>query len=254
MDPEHIKAAMLYRIDKAIREAVHFDQARIPRQYRDIGIIAESYKPHNPLEALLSDTELSDLGNPMERSIVDPTGSLRYAKRVLPKGVGLPVSPAPDLWHDCGRVFFTDNVILPRLDYKVGDQWEVWMGLTPFELWTQRGAIRAAKGHVVIGGLGMGWLLSQVAKKKSVKKITVVEISKELISWYGQRLCDTIPKVELIHGDIWQEVRNHGKGSKFLLDVWSEYGDADQDPKLEQLREDGFDVWAWGSKQKRVGK
>ncbi len=35
----------------------------------------------------------------------------------------------------------------------------IWMSLTPMEMMTQRSGVQAARGTVVIGGLGLGWLL-----------------------------------------------------------------------------------------------
>ena len=53
----------------------------------------------------------------------------------------------------------------------------VWMSLTPNEMISQRDGIEAAKGTVVIGGLGLGWFLRKVCEKESVDRVIVVDSS-----------------------------------------------------------------------------
>ena len=57
--------------------------------------------------------------------------------------------------------------------------------MTPAEMLTQRSGVQAAEGTVVLGGLGLGWLLRKVCEKPSVERVIVVEKSQELLDWYG---------------------------------------------------------------------
>jgi spermidine synthase len=55
------------------------------------------------------------------------------------------------------------------------------MSMTPAEMLTQRSGVQAAEGTVVLGGLGLGWLLRKVCEKQSVERVIVVEQSQELL-------------------------------------------------------------------------
>jgi spermidine synthase len=77
------------------------------------------------------------------------------------------------------------------------------MSLTPTEVMTQRGGVRAARGAVLIGGLGLGWLLRKVCETPEVEKVIVVEISREVLEWYGYGPCARYHKVaEVICDDV----------------------------------------------------
>lgn len=75
-----------------------------------------------------------------------------------------------------GRVWFTDPVHIPVLYQR--DTMDVWMSVTPMEVFTLRPGVRFASGRVVLGGLGLGWQLHKIAAKKSVREIVVIEKSK----------------------------------------------------------------------------
>ena len=122
------------------------------------------------------------------------------------------------------------------------------MSLTPSEMLTQRPGIQKARGTVVIGGLGLGWLLRKVCEKESVEQVIVVEKSKELLDWYGHDLCKRQPKVsDVICDDIYNQIGRHGGKPIYLLDIWLLYGDAQKDPRLRSWkRKLNKRLWAWG--------
>ena len=60
----------------------------------------------------------------------------------------------------------------------------VWMRLTPLEIQGAYFAIKMAKGKVGVVGLGLGYVVEEMAKKPEVEEITVYEISKEIIELY----------------------------------------------------------------------
>ena len=60
----------------------------------------------------------------------------------------------------------------------------VWMRLTPLEIQGAYFAIKMAKGKVGVVGLGLGYVVEEMAKKLEVEEITVYEISKEIIELY----------------------------------------------------------------------
>ena len=124
----------------------------------------------------------------------------------------------------------------------------VWMSLTPMEMMTQRSAVQLASHTVVIGGLGLGWLLRKVCAKPEVERVIVVEKSQELLDWFGYRLCGAYPKVaEVICDDIYRQIGKHGLMAKYLLDIWHLYSGAANDDRLFQFRRTlKRRLWAWG--------
>lgn len=68
------------------------------------------------------------------------------------------------------------------------------------EMWN---IINEAHGHVLIVGLGLGIILREIAKKKEVKKITVIEISREIIDLVWPNYIGKFGrKTEIIKADI----------------------------------------------------
>jgi len=213
----------------------------------DVGIIAATFAPRNPLAAIFPDVKAAG------ENVVSPSGTLRYELRRLPLYAGLQITAGGD-YTDGARAFFDAEIAIPALHYRKPttynpDKWETWMGLTPLEMWSQRSGVQAATGDVVLGGLGMGWLLSEIAAKPTVKTIIVVERDKALLDWFGMQLCATIPKVEdVVCADVFEVASklNTGK-TRFVLDIWPSTSDAKWDRRLRELRATGARCWAWGS-------
>ncbi len=76
------------------------------------------------------------------------------------------------------------------------------MSDTPDEISDHLEAIHRAKGHVLINGLGLGMVLQAVARKPQVSRVTVVEVSPDVIAlvWphYKAMFGD---KIEVVHAD-----------------------------------------------------
>ena len=252
MNPEREAQARKARAEYNMSHAVPWSEAKKPKGRHDIGIIAETYKIENPMDLVFPNAPVIKTGEGEDDCLYSDNRTLRYAKKIFPIHNGLPVTDAPDLWHDHGRAFFTADVTFPVLEQLKGEKWKPWMSLTPAEIWSQNSGIRSATKNVVIGGLGMGYLLDQVARKKTVTGICVVEKNKELLDWFGLKLCEQLEEkydktVDVICGDIWEEAGELGEDSRFLIDIWEGHGEAQFDRKLEELRADKKFVWAWGS-------
>jgi hypothetical protein len=193
--------------------------------------------------------------------VVSPSASFAYQNRVVPKGVGLrlygreqgevvwngdvAIPTLIDLSRHChtGEPFVADTLV----EYRV--KWgAVWMSLTPMEMMTQRGGVKMASGTVVIGGLGLGWLLKKVCEKPEVERVIVVEKSRELLDWFGNRLCGRFAKVKtVICDDIYNHLGNYGPAAKYLLDIWHLFTGALNDDKLWPYRRKlRRRMWAWG--------
>lgn len=86
----------------------------------------------------------------------------------------------------------------PRPLYKLLKKGRLLMSDSPQELFLQYEAYKEARGNILIGGLGLGMTPTLLAKKKDVKKITVVEIEKDVI-----KLCNPRnKKIRVVNDDI----------------------------------------------------
>lgn len=206
---------------------------------------------------------LEQLGD-SDRFLVSPKETFAYQNRVLP------VCKALDL-HGHGIAAFTDEVVLPTLiDLKrdtKGNYFDdsidissrvfhgnVWMSMTPNEMISQRDGIKAAKGRVVVGGLGLGWFVRKVCEKVDVTEVVVVEYSQELLDWYGYELCATHPKVtSVVCGDVYDQIGKHGEDAVYCLDIWPTQSGANYDPQfLEAKKMLGDRLWGWGYNEAAV--
>ena len=111
-----------------------------------------------------------------------------------------------------------------------------WMSMTPMEIESQELGCRAASGHTVVMGLGMGWATANAALRKQVSAVTVVEFDPEVIAMIGEvgvfeQLPDDIrSKITIVRGDalayvpdtpadtlladIWQPINGHGRAEQ----------------------------------------
>lgn len=244
MDPVFLEKMKQRRVSVALMNKKPFDQIKPPRRYstEDVGIIASTFKPNNPLEEFFPDVG--------KDGVLDPTGNLKYVKLPLPVGVGLPIASAKDIFYDSARAFFDEQIDVPALHFKTDYHpgWDVWMSLTPNEMWTLRSGVKAATGNVVLGGLGMGWMLVQIAAKRTVRSITVVERDSALLNWFGRELCSKFEKVTLVEGDVFKVAEEcNPDTTRFILDVWPSCGTSAWDGRVTELRQRARYVWAWGS-------
>ena len=87
------------------------------------------------------------------------------------------------------------------LSYKGG----VVMSDTPDEYFDHRSAISRAQGHCLVNGLGLGLVLQEMAKKPEVTKVTVIEISPDVIKLVGDHYMTMFPsKIEIIQADAFE--------------------------------------------------
>lgn len=167
-----------------------------------------------------------------------PSGTWRYTNVTLPKETIL------DTWNGSrvGSVAFTTDVIIPsiyELDKQHFGSGSLWMSLTPAEIFAMKQGVRFAKGHTLVAGLGLGYLLRLVDQKKTVKKITLVEISQELIDWVLPQLKLTKP-IEVICGDAKKIVPQMDGLDRILTDIDSSYGN-NKFPVCKAQ------TWTWGT-------
>jgi hypothetical protein len=193
--------------------------------------------------------------------VVSPRGNLAYQNRIVPEGQPLrlygnqegivvwngdvAIPTLIDLNRSCrtGEFFDDDTPLMNRVR-----EGAVWMSLTPMEMMTQRSAVKMASDTVVIGGLGLGWLLRKVCEKPDVERVIVVEKSQELLDWYGYKMCGRFEKaVEVVCDDIYRQMGKHGVAARYLLDIWHLFTGAASDRRLDPFRRKfKRRLWAWG--------
>lgn len=102
---------------------------------------------------------------------------------------------------------------------------ETWMSLTAFEIESQQLGVEAARGAVVIMGLGMGWAAAAAAMKPEVRVVTVVERDPDVIALHAELdLFSRLPdgageKVRIVAGDA-LEWRADGPVDLLIADIW----------------------------------
>lgn len=119
------------------------------------------------------------------------------------------IAPTPAIDHrkdgDSVAGYFLPHLYQPPgwvIKYK-GES--IWMSLTAMEIESHMPHLAAARGNVVVAGLGMGFALANIAAKSNVTKVTVLEqnpdipklldVTTDWHNWPGHE------KVELVIGD-----------------------------------------------------
>lgn len=107
---------------------------------------------------------------------------------------------------------------------------ETWMSMAPLEIESQELGCLHAAGHVLIMGMGMGWSMAATALNPAVTRVTVVELSPDILAMIDRlKLLEQIPAparakirivnasafdyhpdqpVDLLMPDIWQPLMN----------------------------------------------
>lgn len=202
-----------------------------------------SYNPHR-----LFDVKPSRVGDKPDTSlsvrdrtdVISPNGGYRYTEVILSRGKML----LTIMGCRRGWVCFDDDIIIPRINAAYtngGFKIDPWMSITPMEAFTQRYGLSRARGHVVIAGLGMGWLLEHVIRRKQVSRVTLVEVSQELIDWVLPRLDLGDIALDVICGDAYTELTKI-VADVALVDIWMTYG-GNKFPACPYIPY----IWCWGS-------
>ena len=95
------------------------------------------------------------------------------------------------------------------------------MSDTPMEIRTNDDFVFAAKGKVLIGGLGLGVVLLKIQDKVEVESIVVVEKYKDVIQLVGAKL-PLNSKVTIVEGDIFEWLPEKGViFDTIYFDIWT---------------------------------
>lgn len=114
------------------------------------------------------------------------------------------------------------------------EDWGLVMTDTPAEQNDHRAFVAAAKGHVLINGLGIGMCIGAVLQKPEVTKVTVIEISQDLIDLVGPHYTKD-PRVEIICFDAFEYLPPKGQRyGAVWSDIWPEIS-VDNLPEMARL-------------------
>lgn len=152
-----------------------------------------------------------------------------------------------------GTVMFDKDISITALHYRPNSTYS-WMtkpmmSFTPFEVFTLRSGTKLAKGHVVLGGLGLGYQLVEVSKRKQVTKITVIEKSQSLVELMMPRLQPLIQnghEIDIIIGDVYEELPKL-TADVALIDIFPGFPQG-LGPKvrLRKVCSNVKTIWCWG--------
>ncbi len=116
------------------------------------------------------------------------------------------------------RCVFVDNYKSVQLREGEGN---IWMSDTPMEFETNKKGIRLAKGNVLECGIGIGFFTYFASKKRTVKKITIVEKQKDVIDLTYPVIKNK--KTEIIHADIKDYLKKtNEKYDMIHIDIWAD--------------------------------
>lgn len=218
---------------------------------RSLTLTAASWQPPRLFE--VEPTPCNDVNNetePKGKFVMSPSGKFLYCEKLLPKATPLALHQGSRR----GSVMFDGPVRIPSLHERSGEKYwraDPWMSHTPSEIITQRPGYRLAHGHVVIAGLGLGGALTDVFKKRSVTRITLVEISQELVDWVMPAIAPQLRGLgkdfTTIVGDA-RDVLVDYKADVALIDIFKDYGSNEFHVLGGRGRPHNIPtVWCWGS-------
>ena len=107
----------------------------------------------------------------------------------------------------------------------------VWMSLNPNEIETMKPFIEKGKGHVLVLGLGMGYVPYMLSLKDDVKSITIIEKDPEIISLFNKSIYPYFEhqeKIKIIQNDAIDYLHKKQKEAGYdyiFADLWHDPDD-----------------------------
>jgi hypothetical protein len=113
-----------------------------------------------------------------------------------------------------------------KLEEAGDDRWGVWMSTLPCEQMQMMHGVHRMKGHVLVGGLGLGLAINMLCAKGKVTQVTVIEKSADVIGLVEPHLRRNGKDVTVIHEDIFDHLKEITKApvaryDSAFLDTWA---------------------------------
>ncbi|MEA3050330.1 MAG: hypothetical protein QOG84_2166 [Sphingomonadales bacterium] len=130
---------------------------------------------------------------------------------------------------------------------------ETWMSISPLEIESEEIGIRAALGHVVILGLGLGWAAAATACVPAVTRVTVVERDPEVIALhqalnvFSQLEPEAKAKLNIVQDDAF-DYRPSQPVDLMIPDIWQPLVGGDRVAEVRQMQSNvhAGAVYFWG--------
>lgn len=103
-----------------------------------------------------------------------------------------------------------------------------WMSDIPCEHAQMIDCIKGIRGHVLVGGLGLGMVAVLLAKKKAIKTVTVVEKSQDVINLVAEHTTKHSDKIKIVHHDLFDyldQLPNQACFTHAFYDIWQSDGE-----------------------------
>lgn len=218
----------------------------------ELNIQAKTYKVLDIFDLKASSSKADPNEIPEDSKATARSPSWLYVLKKLPRGAMLRTVYG----REKGTVVFDGPVSVPVLHARQdsGDWKEdPFMSLTPMETMSLRAGTRFAKGSVIVAGLGMGHQLIEVSKRPQVKKLVLVEESKELVDFILPKVRPHLGRKldKVVIGDAYK-VMPKMSADVALVDIFWSYGGNDWE--RDKLVESCFGIkriWCWGASSLR---
>ena len=123
-----------------------------------------------------------------------------------------------------GYDYFTVKKPIPVTSLMVGK--ETWMVDDPLHWYGMQDLAKAARGRVLVAGLGLGLVIHALEDNESVTNIDVVEINMDVINLITPLI--GMSKTNIIKDDLWRYLyRTEEAYDTCILDIWV-YGETDR--------------------------
>jgi hypothetical protein len=130
---------------------------------------------------------------------------------------------------------------------------ETWMSISPLEIESEEIGIRAALGHVLLLGLGLGWAAAATAALPAVTRVTVVERDPEVIALhqaldiFSQLEPEAKAKLNIVQDDAF-DYRPSQPVDLMIPDIWQPLVGGDRVAEARQMQSNvqAAAVYFWG--------
>lgn len=127
------------------------------------------------------------------------------------------------------------------------------MSLTPLEHESQILGVEAAQGHVVIMGLGMGWVAAETALREGVSRVTIIERDPDVIALHRELdLFAQLPggageKVRIVEASAYDWLPDHPV-DLLMPDIWLGLVEGDRVPEVRRMQDNvaARAIYFWG--------
>ena len=129
-------------------------------------------------------------------------------------------------WGLDGYLTFTVDKALPitTLQQRRNRHWYSWMVDDPPQQRAMEIYAAHAEGRVLVAGLGLGLYLHELAKNSDVEKVTVVEISSEVVELITPFL-PSLPGLTIVREDFYEFLNtSQEQWDTILIDLWVSHG------------------------------